>query len=301
MPIFDKALSDEFVAALRALAQEGGWWRDVLADKTLLIALRGKHLNVYWQGQSLFDVAYIRGEVNASTHPKYLIDPNLSAQVSFDGFEFKWSKSAAGALIATYDETTLGKMKRAASVYADGEKRGVHAIAMRNPNIVDVEIVFPATEGADSGKLPRADIATFERHGPAARLVFWEAKLFQNSELRAHSSSEPPVLAQVAKYKKEVALQRDTILESYRKVASNLVAIAEMGAERRFLDPLIRDVAEGRVELTLGDPPDVGVVIYDFDAAQRDDAGWRAHLSRIEAAVGKVRVKAAGDPKHIRL
>lgn len=55
-PVFRRGLSDEFVAALADLAAEGGWWADVLADTQLVIAVRDERLNVYWHGQSLFDV-----------------------------------------------------------------------------------------------------------------------------------------------------------------------------------------------------------------------------------------------------
>ncbi len=51
MAAFMRGLSPEFVRALEALAKsKQSWWRDVLEDKGLIIAVRNQYLNVYWQG-----------------------------------------------------------------------------------------------------------------------------------------------------------------------------------------------------------------------------------------------------------
>lgn len=73
---------DDFRKALETLAQQDGWWKDVLADPTLIIGIRDEYLNVYWQGQSIFKVSFKGGKVTASTHEKYLLNPDLKDQIS---------------------------------------------------------------------------------------------------------------------------------------------------------------------------------------------------------------------------
>ena len=80
-------------------------------------------------------------------------------------------------------------MKDAAKYFSGTEKTGCHEIAVRNSNIIDVEITFPGKvslgDGSDDKQGPRVDIASVEPYGDQARLVFWEAKACGNGELRA--------------------------------------------------------------------------------------------------------------------
>lgn len=53
-----------------------------------MIGLRGKSLNVYWKGQSIFKVEAGPLSLRASTHEKFLLDPKLGGQIDFDGEKF---------------------------------------------------------------------------------------------------------------------------------------------------------------------------------------------------------------------
>ena len=81
---FKRGLSDEFIAALAELAQKPGWWQDVLADASLIIGIRDECLDVYWNGQSLFNADFQGGRVNVNTHVKYLLDPDRSDRVALN-------------------------------------------------------------------------------------------------------------------------------------------------------------------------------------------------------------------------
>ena len=69
---------------LATLAITDSWWRDVLQDENLIIAVREEYLNVYWRGQSLFKVELKGDQIVASTHPKYLLNPAISGTVPLD-------------------------------------------------------------------------------------------------------------------------------------------------------------------------------------------------------------------------
>src|SRR4051794_26961321 len=86
---FQRALSNTFIQNLASEAAKGkGWWSDVLADDRLLIAVRDSYLNVYWHGQSLICVTSNSSGLKATTHQKYLMDPQLASQVELNDGKF---------------------------------------------------------------------------------------------------------------------------------------------------------------------------------------------------------------------
>jgi hypothetical protein len=67
------------------LAAEPGknWWKEVLANENLLLAVRGGYLNAYAQGQSIFKIGAENetgidndGNPVVSIHYKYLLEPS---------------------------------------------------------------------------------------------------------------------------------------------------------------------------------------------------------------------------------
>lgn len=282
--------------ALAELAARESWWADVLKDKTLIIGVRDDYLNVYWRGQSLFKVEMNNGRVVATTHPKYLLDPDLSGQVVLDGNTGAFALDGLDALTRNYRPgETLNKLKRAANLFTKEEKEGVQAIVNANANVVDVEVAFPAVAG--SRNVPRIDIATFSEDGEAVRLVFWEAKVLANPELRP--SGDKNVVTQINAYADLLAQHAQGVLESYKVISRNLVAFALMSNGARTLAPAIQNVADG-ADLTLATPADVRLVVFGFDAAQRDLI-WKPLLAPLEERLGTGRILARGEPSGIRL
>ena len=52
---FYRGLSKTYLEALEALTDQpqGNWWRDVLARRDLVIAIRADYLNVYYRGAGI--------------------------------------------------------------------------------------------------------------------------------------------------------------------------------------------------------------------------------------------------------
>lgn len=265
MSEFRKGLSDDFMGALAELAQKPGWWQDVLRDASLIIGIRDERFDVYWNGQSLFNVDFEDRRVNVNTHVKYLLDPDRSDRVALKDGNFH---VVSPPMLKTYASGTLSKLKRAANLFSGMEKQGVHAIVQANENIIDVEIRLDAKALDTKRDQPRIDIAAFEQRFDAVELVFWEAKLFANKELRASGTTQPKVVRQIEEYKQVLKVRQAEVLSSYRNVASNLVAIAEMSNEVRKVGPAIQAVASGK-ELRMSPTANVGLVIFGFDADQK--------------------------------
>jgi hypothetical protein len=302
--MFDRALDPGFIEQLASEATKGGWWADVLCDPKLVVALRGKYLNVYWRGQSLFRVGEGPIAPRVTTHEKYLLDPELDGQISLIGRAFNIESLLQRALVRSYEgPSTLRKLKATAGLFSGTEKTGCHEIAVHNDNIIDVEIAFPGTvsldDGGDDRQAPRVDFASIEASGDQARLVFWEAKAYGNGELRAMAGKTVPVCRQISFYRKYLSDHRNAVEKSYTRVAENIVAIKGMGWERS-LSPLIEEIGNGKRQLTLGQEPKIGLIIFGFDAGQRDYRGWKEdHFPRLKATIPDV--QAVGDPKGIRI
>ena len=289
--------------ALAKLAGQDSWWRDVLRDSSLLIGIRNEYLNVYWHGQSIFRVTLRNGEALPTTHPKYLLNPDLSSQVSLKGGAFQFG--AATMLTSKYvPGETLGKLKRAAKLFSGEEKQGVHSIATSNPSVVDVEIALQANDIPDIGSLPRVDLAAFEDgdRGDSVNLTFWEAKTLANPEVR--SSGKKNVVEQIRKYQKMIGAYGPQICESYAHIARNFVDIAAMSDGHRKVSPSVRKVASEQAALSV-DPSNVGLIVYGYDADQ-SKGQVKPLRERLEGELAKLgisrnRVRFKGDPKGLKL
>jgi hypothetical protein len=302
---FDRSLSPGLRRQLIDASSKPGWWRDVLDDKTLIIALRGSYVNVYWKGQSLFKVVAGATELKATTHEKYLLDPKLSRQVRFNGTSFDTVQLEQKAFLREYGEGSLARMKRAAEIYSGVEKAGCHWVALNNPTVIDVEIALPGTvEKGDAGAevtTPRIDLLALEAlEHDQARLVFWEAKAFKNGELgSAQSKLEAPVLSQIAAYRTILEIHRFDLETSYTQLCHDFCAIRDAAGQET--DQLIRDVANGVRKITLGEKPQVNLLVFGFDAGQK--VHWDAHSKALDEALkgGGSRLRAFGDPKGVKL
>lgn len=298
---FKRGLSGDFIEALAELAKKPGWWQDVLADASLMIGIRDEEFDVYWHGQSIFHADFKDRRVNVNTHVKYLLDPVLNKRVDLkeDG---KFDVKKLTPMLGSYTSATLGKLKKAADLFSGMEKQGVHAIVKANENIVDVEITLDAASLDTKRRHPRMDIAAFEQRPDGVELVFWEAKLFINPEVRAQGLASPKVVGQIEEYKKVLQAREPGVISSYLRVAKNLIAITEMSGGVRKVGSAIRNVAEGEKKLTMDSPANVGLVIFGFDDDQKAEGGiGHKHFEKLKKELGSKSVRTCGKADGLKL
>lgn len=309
---FERGLGQEFISALKALANKRSWFWDILQDSELILGIREEYMNVYVDGQSLFKIAWDskNKKINVTTHPKYLVDPALRKPVAFVGeqFDIKSIKAFAESYVG---KATLKRMKKAARIYSGIEKKGVQKVVHANADVVDLEIALSMTAdreetsedaGADDSKTARGsakriDIACFEEIDGEIHLCFWEAKDYGNAELWASGDTLPPVVHQVSGYEKLIKEHLLEIMKSYRTVAKNLVCLAEMGRVHK-LGKLLTQVAND-AEFLIDTPARVGVVLFGFDTAQRGDDRHKLMLKKLQRE--GLAVVAKGEPKGMTL
>lgn len=303
MANFQRGLKPELVNLLNEAYDRGGWWKDILDDHDLHIGIRNNYLNVYYQGNSLVLIKQGPGGLLGQTHYKYLLHPgkNLKPIISAEGR----IKNLTGVFIDHLDKENLKFMKRASSVYAGEEKKGIQWILKNNPNIIDMEIALTQEAEKQEGEemedleetgrptAPRVDFAALQQVSDSVELVFFEAKLFSNKELRAKGKQDPPVIGQIEKYKDLIEKHMADIEKSYRRICQNL---DELHGIPDGKNKIVQSVLQRGVSFTISSLPKL--VIFGFDKDQKMGQVWREnHLIKLEEKLGTDRVLLKGDPK----
>jgi len=216
MSTFKRGISDEFVEALNRLYEdENSFWYKIVNDNDLFIAIRDGYLNVYYKGQSLCKLSYVKSCVKGETHKKYL---------GFSGKGYFSSKNGVisneNAKIKDLSETD--SIKEYIEGYIGKEKLESYAEILGNDiNVIDVEITF--VKDKVPNPIRKADYETSSIDYLALKgdsLVFYEAKHFSNSEIRSRNT--PKVFGQISRYEDALIEHENEILSTYEKVLQNL-------------------------------------------------------------------------------
>lgn len=302
MQQFRRWLSDEFVAALNTLhaSPDGAWWKGLLDDSDIFVAIRENALNAYYRGCSLAEIKFDGREVRAHTHYKYLLRPATSSpyiEARSGKFQFPDAWRQGPESIFIHDLSDIGTLKLAAKPYAGGEKTLVGRVVKRLDNVLDVEIALAEMPEAEEERAaaPRIDLAALRWGKDGLELAMYEAKLFANKELRA-SGDEVPVLDQIATYDKLLTQHRDGLRESYVRSSQNLIDLRGIPEKRkRLAEKIIADPS------TFSISPLTSLIVGGFDADQKKGPVWTAHLKKLQNKLGKDRVFAAGSAENLRL
>lgn len=305
---FKRHLSDDFLEALVAKSSTKEWWKEVLADRDVIVALRNDYLNVYHRGQALFTVKFARGQLSVYTHPKYLIDPALNKPVRFANGRFLVPNTEETLLTAWHDGA-LARLKRAATIYSGSEKEGCHEAAAGRSDILDVEIAFRRIdkEFEEDRTIPRIDLLRVVEDGGGAALEFWEAKAFGNvelgsmgyrlSNLNRTDQVHRAVLGQIEDYRQIIEQHGADLVASYRKACEQLSQIF-CGAGRFGSDTLIGRIGTGDIPLRIGPGGriEVNLLVFGFDEAQKKAS--KPALDQLKQALaGTGRLRAVGEAK----
>lgn len=318
---FARGLDAAFLDALEKATDQPGWWRDVLAHPDLFIAVRRNYLNVYHRGASIFLIELRQGRLVPKTHVKYLVRQRqtYAALDAAGAFEL----DPAQVLWTRYEgPQTLREIVRATAGLSGPEKTGLHPLLMASPNVIDVEIALGmeiAAEGSEAAdvdegattalstpgrRIDRLDVAALVKDAGGFTVVFHEAKHFTNAELRAREDRAPPVAGQMQRYRATLSHHADELARSYFAVCEALLRIDQMRQRARSTDvgaPVLSLLSPAVAELVAsGQPPEIDpsprLLVFGFDAAQRDDSVWQAHRSRLENEFG-LTVRAIGNTR----
>jgi hypothetical protein len=275
--MFNRGISEDFVEALK------GWnhWEEIINDPDLFVAIRDEYINIYFQGCSLFKISY-KEQLVLETHYKYLVRPIANhPYVAWVGDSPAIGDLIDEVFVNVFDVEVL---KRSSSSFAQPEKTGLHKILKCNGNVIDVEVALsPEPEGdaytADASiegrrAADRIDFAAIQKRDGKPCIVFFEAKRFENKELRSETH-EPRVIEQAKRYKDFIDKHLLDFRRSYGRVCKNLL---DLGLPR--VDPLVVEAA-GNPEHPQVDS-DIRLLVFDFDQDQRDGKKWNEHKKPLE-------------------
>jgi hypothetical protein len=289
--MFQKGISDEFVQALK----NWGHWKDVIDDSDLFVAIRYEYVNIYFQGCSIFKISHRNGQLIPETHYKFLVSPNvMNPYVPWKDERPQVEDRLGEILINKFD---LRSLKRSARWYAEAEKTALHQILKANKNVVDVEVALSheagdeaaceCAEGKSRRVADRIDFAAIQKMDGKPCIVFFEAKRFDNRDLKS-KEGDPRVFDQVRKYEKFIKDNASAIETSYRRVCQNLVDLAPNRAH-----DLVKRVAGDPGQLLVD--TNLRLVVFGFDDDQRVGKVWSKHRRKLEDLLGK-RLLLKGSP-----
>ncbi len=251
-----RTLSPSFIAALNDLyARENSWWRTIVDDKDIFILIRNNEVRVQANGGLLLQVNQDgQNNLMCRMHEDYLsLRSEKNPYVTLEKMSTAPIKRVEGlkGFVKHY-----AKIKRRINIFTGKEKKAVQYLANNIPQIVDIEIGFEGELKENAGKksVPRIDMAAITGNGT---LVFFEAKLFDNSEIR--SKKTPKVVGQLQKYKELLAQNGEDIIAGYKEQLNIYNQLKGTFFEKR---------ARNFDRITLY--PRTRLIITGFDASQRD-------------------------------
>ena len=295
-PTFSRGLQVEFVEALNELYdQPDSWWRSLVDDRGLFLAVRDNYVNVYWLGCSLLRLKPQAGGVFGEVHYKYLLRPRLTTSEYIKVVDGRPEPLPTVEEVFTQSLAEIDALKTAAGPYAGAEKAGVHDVVLSNWNVVDIEIAFATGSNDETeSSAPRVDFAALQRRNHHVEIVFFEAKDFTNRELRRRGDAAPEVIGQIETYSRLLCDRHHEIVDSYRRVCGNLLRLRGLDERHAERHEMLKGIADGSTPLKVNVEP--RLVVFGFDADQRDGKNWRTHRDKLMDQLGD-RVIFRGSPK----
>ena len=294
---FRRGLDPEFVKKLNELYdQSDSWWRALVDDDKLFLAVRDNYVNIYYLGCSLLKLTWKpgSGDVVGETHYKYLLRPELKKYVNI--IDSKPPSLPPVKDMFTKNMADINALKKAAKPYAGDEKTGVHNIVLANWNVVDLEIAIAASSRDEEDKsAPRIDFAALKKTGPGFEIVFFEAKDFSNGALRASGDADPKVIGQIERYKNLLEENRGEISDSYHLVCGNLRNLQGLAKRHHDRHEILKGIADGSTPLTVNDAP--RLVVFGFDEDQRSGTYGKRLRDKLKAKLGDDRALFRGNSK----
>ena len=304
MTDFRRRLPERSWARLQDLTStKTGWWPDLLEcwapsghAGTLRLAIRNGYMNFYATGQSVAKISFRRDGTSPTMtiHKKY-VKKSVGSGQNYVRLSCDKGADGDGLPIPWGGRKMLDEWISRSRCHTSKEKRCIDKLVAISPKVIDLEMGLPAFEERSSAL--RMDVVALEGSPDDVRLVFWEAKLIEDSRLRSRKH-EPKVLEQIYGYRSylEDADRRQRVIEAYRECCRVIRDLHEMASQvgmAQCLDPLILAAAAPDSPLALEDNP--RLVIFD-DGKKRNAGAWKEHLDVLRGEVPVAIVeKAAFD------
>ena len=253
---FTRTLSPKFIGSLNDLyTNEKSWWRKIADDKDIFILIRNNELRVQANGGLLLQINQnLQNNIVCKIHEDFL--SLRSERNPYVVLEEKTSGPIQRVEGLNGFVKHYSKIKRRINIFTGKERQAVQYLANNVPQIVDIEIGFEGElkQNASKKSVPRIDMAAITDKGT---LVFFEAKLFSNSEIR--SKKTPKVVSQLQKYQKILSQKGNEIISAYQEQLNIYTQL-----KGKFFENRSRKISNLSIH------PHARLIITDFDASQRE-------------------------------
>jgi len=174
MSKFNRGLDDAFVRALNREYDKGGWWRRIVDDRDLFVAIRKNSLNVYYRGASLIKLNRRREGIVGEIHYKYILKRHIPDSDIRKYIKRSYIKVIDGEFYIpspikdSFIDNLSVIQNKALDPYIKPEKEGVYSIIENNANIVDIEVGLVSSDK----KVSYIDFTALHRHNEGVNIIF---------------------------------------------------------------------------------------------------------------------------------
>ncbi len=254
--VFKRTLRQNFIDELNRLYNvKHSWWQKMVDDKDAFILIRNNRVHVLVNGGTLLQIRMsTQNEMVCEAHEDFLslrntsnpyvrLDENSTAPIT--------RVNGLNGLSKHYQ-----KVKRRIKLFAGREKQVVQYFSLSSPQIIDLEVGLEGEKKRDASRkgAQRVDMAGISKSG---NLVFYEVKLFENSEIR--SKKTPKVVGQLKKYERLQQKYQDEIIKGYEDQFKTYRKLKGKFFENRSQCTEVSNIY-----------PEIRLIITAFDGSQKE-------------------------------
>ena len=223
---FTRNLSRPFIDQLNGLYEsdkpKDRWWKTLVDDQNVFIAIRNNAINAYAGGASIGRIEWRTASIHFRVHVEYLIFAERRGNQLYTDLLHTGKPPVPVVVSSTQAYVdNLTRIKKIATMLSGEERQGENRIAAGRSCILDIEAAFNSKEDmieAESNGRPRSggrvDLVAIN----GEQLNFFEAKLLSNGELRAQMPATPIVCEQLCEYSAWLRENQEEVLTAYKKV-----------------------------------------------------------------------------------
>ena len=147
------------------------------------------------------------------------------------------------------------------------------------------------TSGKVAKVAVRMDLVALEKINGKWTIVFWEAKLASNPQVRCNGDELPHVHRQLANYEAWITRHRDKVIAEYR---SNCKILVKMQKHAQTIKPEMEPLGEGIVAVAGSAQLDLDIRPRLIIDRQKANPSFEKHLEKLRRAGTHVQVVEQG-------
>jgi hypothetical protein len=220
--------------------------------QNLRVAFRGGYMNYYCGGQSIAHVKFVRDQLRAKIHEKYVYGSKHDGQKYVTLTSKGFPEHSPGSLVPC---NSISEWILNANPKIGTEKRFVDFVVAHNSNVIDLEMGLPAySKIPEERSAPRIDLVALEPCEGWWRVALWEAKLVGDGRARCREDEIPEVVGQLKRYTNWLSdtVRASSVAEAYQ---TNCRLLVGLHAIARRIRPDIEELGPGILAVAASDAP----------------------------------------------